>query len=144
MSFVGGKLKLKGGETLKPTSGGVKKKKKKDKDKEEGLALTIPEGQDGNEVLETVSPGGTTRAVIKDSKEDELRKALHGYELPEPSENEDRRTAAERKFEERVRKLEEERLRKLAGKSHRDRVKEFNEHLAKLSEHHDIPKVGPG
>ena len=26
----------------------------------------------------------------------------------------------------------------------RERIAEYNEHLSNLSEHHDIPKVGPG
>lgn len=33
------------------------------------------------------------------------------------------------------------RVAKLAGKTHKDRVNEFNSHLESLSEHHDIPKV---
>lgn len=43
-----------------------------------------------------------------------------------------------------VRQLEQERLKKAAAKGYRDRIKDFNEYLAGLSEHHDIPKVGPG
>lgn len=34
-----------------------------------------------------------------------------------------------------------ERVAKLAGKTHKDRVNEFNAKLEALSEHHDIPKV---
>lgn len=30
------------------------------------------------------------------------------------------------------------------GDTYRDKVNKFNEHLAGLSEHHDIPRVGPG
>jgi protein FAM32A len=37
-----------------------------------------------------------------------------------------------------------ERVAKQAAQSHRDRVAEFNQKLENLSEHHDIPKVGPG
>lgn len=37
-----------------------------------------------------------------------------------------------------------ERVSKAAAKSHKDRVTEFNNKLEMLSEHHDIPKVGPG
>lgn len=70
-----------------------------------------------------------------------LRQVLHGYELSQPDETHDRRTDAEKRHAERMSKLEEERLRKLAAKSHRERVKEFNDHLSNLSEHHDIPKV---
>jgi protein FAM32A len=32
----------------------------------------------------------------------------------------------------------------MMGKSHRERVAEFNTYLQNLSEHYDIPKVGPG
>lgn len=111
MSFVGGKLKLKGGEPLK-AGGGVKKKKKK-------------------EASDAVVPAKTDET--KDSGENDLKKTLEGYALPSPSEKEDRRTEAEKRFEERQRKLEEDRLKKLASKSHRDRVKDFNEYLGKLT-----------
>lgn len=33
------------------------------------------------------------------------------------------------------------RVAKLASKTHKDRVSEFNSKLEALSEHHDIPKV---
>ncbi|CAN1825514.1 Uncharacterized protein C31G5.21 [Linum perenne] len=35
-------------------------------------------------------------------------------------------------------------MAKMASKSHRDRIHEFNHYLANLTEHYDIPKVGPG
>jgi hypothetical protein len=35
----------------------------------------------------------------------------------------------------------DERVAKLATKTHKDRVSEFNSKLEALSEHHDIPKV---
>ena len=34
-----------------------------------------------------------------------------------------------------------DKVKKLAGKTHKDRVHEFNTKLETLSEHHDIPKV---
>jgi hypothetical protein len=34
-----------------------------------------------------------------------------------------------------------DKVKKLAGKTHKDRVHEFNSKLETLSEHHDIPKV---
>eukprot|EP00128_Syssomonas_multiformis_P005186 Colp12_sorted_trinity150504_noHs@31800 len=34
-----------------------------------------------------------------------------------------------------------ERIKKLAAKSHKEKVEEFNEKLDKLTEHYDIPKV---
>ncbi|KAI9484083.1 MAG: hypothetical protein EXX96DRAFT_520933 [Benjaminiella poitrasii] len=54
------------------------------------------------------------------------------------------KTEAQRKFEETQRRRQMERVSKAAMKSHKDRVQEFNQKLEQLSEHHDIPKVGPG
>lgn len=56
-----------------------------------------------------------------------------GYVPEQPDENADLRTAAECKFEESLAKREQERIAKLASKSHKTRVKEFNEYLANLS-----------
>ncbi|KAL1552614.1 7-dehydrocholesterol reductase [Salvia divinorum] len=56
----------------------------------------------------------------------------------------ERLTPAERRYMEQRQKIELERLAKAAKKSHRDRIEEFNQYLANLSEHYDIPKVGPG
>lgn len=50
------------------------------------------------------------------------------------------KTASERAFEE----AQERKLAEQVKKSHKERVAELNEKLSKLSEHHDIPKVGPG
>lgn len=77
----------------------------------------------------------------------------------EGSSNSSRKTDAEKRFEEVQRKRVcpcsilcnpvahwlvlqlEQRINKLAHKTHKDRVNEFNAHLESLSEHHDIPKV---
>ncbi|KAL9226923.1 hypothetical protein vseg_002680 [Gypsophila vaccaria] len=56
----------------------------------------------------------------------------------------ERLTPAERRYLERWKQLEAKRLLKNASESHRDRVNKFNQYLANLSEHYDIPKVGPG
>ena len=122
MSFVGGKLSLKGGEPLK-SAGGVKKKKKKSKP-------PADEGGGGD------GKGGEGGSGAKAS--------LAGTPLAPPAEGEDRRTEAQKRHDAKVAKLEEERLRKMATKGYRERVKDSNEHLASLSEHHDSPKVGPG
>jgi len=127
--FVGGKLKLKGGESVK---GGVKKKKKKSTGGDASLALATA---GSGEALASEGAEGVKASAA------EPVKTKDGYILPAPSAAEDRRTEAQKRHDERVRKLEEERLRKSAGKGYRDRVKDFNEHLASLSEHHDIPKV---
>jgi transcription initiation factor IIE alpha subunit len=78
------------------------------------------------------------------SKYSYMQALREGYVLPQPDEATDRRTPAERKFDDIQAKREAERVAKLASKSHRDRVNEFNAYLANLSEHHDIPRVGPG
>ncbi|KAF5368449.1 hypothetical protein D9758_002270 [Tetrapyrgos nigripes] len=54
------------------------------------------------------------------------------------------KTEAERRFDEVQKRRLAEKVAKLATKTHKDRVNEFNSHLESLSEHHDIPKVGPG
>ena len=69
---------------------------------------------------------------------------LEGEPLQQEQEHVDRRTAAERKYDEVQTKRAADKTKKMALKSHRERVAEFNAHLASLSEHHDIPKVGPG
>jgi len=56
----------------------------------------------------------------------------------------DTRTASERAFEERQAREELKSISKSAALTHREKVAAFNSHLAKLSEHHDIPRVGPG
>lgn len=54
------------------------------------------------------------------------------------------KTPAQLAFEAAQLKKQQEKLPVLAAKSHKEKVAEFNEYLGKLSEHHDIPKVGPG
>lgn len=54
------------------------------------------------------------------------------------------RTDAQRKFDE-IRRLRlDSRIHAIAGKSHRELIREFNERLESESEHHDMPKIGPG
>ncbi|KAJ2956344.1 hypothetical protein NQZ79_g7805 [Umbelopsis isabellina] len=54
------------------------------------------------------------------------------------------KTPAELKFEETQRRRQEEKIRRQAEKSHKEKVADFNRKLEELSEHYDIPKVGPG
>lgn len=54
------------------------------------------------------------------------------------------RTEAQKKHAAHLAKREQERMAKVATQSHRERVQSYNEKLSQLSEHHDIPKVGPG
>ncbi|GAA5955478.1 hypothetical protein JCM8115_006766 [Rhodotorula mucilaginosa] len=115
----GGSLKLKGG-------GAEAKKKKKKKSKsstsqklreEETAAAASGSGSD-REVASSASASGSTANPYK--------------------------TEAERRFEEVQRKRLLDKAAKQALKSHKERVAEFNEKLENMSEHYDIPKVGPG
>ena len=54
------------------------------------------------------------------------------------------KTKAEMAHEQRMKEKRKKELLASQSKSHKQKVAEFNEKLAKLSEHHDIPKVGPG
>ncbi|KAF9300727.1 hypothetical protein BGZ74_007563 [Mortierella antarctica] len=54
------------------------------------------------------------------------------------------KTAAELKFEEVQKKRQEEKVHKQAMKSHKEKVAELNRKLEEMTEHYDIPKVGPG
>ncbi|KAL8709584.1 MAG: hypothetical protein Q9220_005676 [cf. Caloplaca sp. 1 TL-2023] len=54
------------------------------------------------------------------------------------------KTEAELRHEERRRRRLEERLRREGTKTHKERVEEFNHYLSNLSEHHDMPRIGPG
>ena len=55
--------------------------------------------------------------------------------LEPPPTDADRRTAAEKRYDEQMAKREAERIAKMAEKSHRQRVAEFNAHLSSLTEH---------
>ena len=54
------------------------------------------------------------------------------------------KTEAERRHDEQRRKRLEDRLKKEGVKTHKQRVEELNRYLSGLSEHHDMPKIGPG
>jgi len=77
-----------------------------------------------------------------------IEEVVNGNQIQEQEEGEseyvDRRTAAEKRYEEQLAKREKDRISKIVSKSHRERIEEFNQRLANLSEHYDIPKVGPG
>ncbi|KAF5312664.1 hypothetical protein D9619_002859 [Psilocybe cf. subviscida] len=121
----GGSLKLKGGVA---EGGIVKKKKKKSKPKSDPPT----EEQSSSSLAEDL----LSQVDDKDKGSSRNSPALSG--------SSSRKTDAERRFEEVQKRRLEQRIKKLAHKTHKDRVNEFNNHLESLSEHHDIPKVGPG
>lgn len=123
----GGTLKLKGGVA---EGGIVKKKKKKSKPKSEASTKA--------EDLERM------KDLLSQTDDKETTTAGSGRNSPALASSSSRKTEAERRFEEVQKRRLEQRIAKLAHKTHKDRVNEFNAHLESLSEHHDIPKVGPG
>ena len=53
-------------------------------------------------------------------------------------------TESERKFREAQEKRMGKKAKELASKSHREKIEDFNTKLSQLSEHNDMPRVGPG
>ncbi|OJJ80882.1 uncharacterized protein ASPGLDRAFT_28530 [Aspergillus glaucus CBS 516.65] len=124
----GGKLKLKGS---KVSDGRVEKKKAKKAKKKEKEATGA---SSGGEVVPT--EGTTPEDGGEKSREDE-----YGSETGTVGVG---KTETERKYEEIRRKRMQERLRRDGFKTHKERVEELNKYLSGLTEHHDMPKIGPG
>lgn len=93
---------------------GIKKKKKKKKDMEKEMAASIRRSTTNSTPEKEGSSSGS---------------ASRNY------------TEAERRFMERQRKMEADRILKKASKTHKEKVEDFNRHLDSLTEHFDIPKV---
>ncbi|CAN6246296.1 unnamed protein product, partial [Urochloa humidicola] len=130
-NVVGGRLKLKG-KALDVKEGGVKKKKKKHHREESS--------QIGHDELHE---GGSSE--LPTEPYNELTEAdKMGEEEGNPHPDYDHLTPAERRYMEQKQKIDMQKMAKVANKSHRDRILDFNQYLANLSEHYDIPKVGPG
>ncbi|TPX36171.1 hypothetical protein SmJEL517_g01440 [Synchytrium microbalum] len=113
-NLIGGSLKLKG-------SSGVQKKQGK------AVKPKIESSDQKKRSSDTAASSSSTTMVASGSKSTGRPK-----------------TPAELKFEEIQRQRALERAEKMAQKSHKERVAEFNSKLENLSEHYDIPKVGPG
>ncbi|KAK6335389.1 hypothetical protein TWF696_002168 [Orbilia brochopaga] len=122
-SAIGGSLRLKG------STGGVSKpKKKKKSSKPKDDSKTDAESKK----LDTETPASDVAESSKSAAE----------ALPPPPKY--TKTEAERKFEEARKKKLDQVLLKEALKSHKEKVEGFNKYLANLSEHHDMPRIGPG
>lgn len=131
-NVVGGKLKLKG-KALDVKAGGVKKKKKNKRTQDQILQVT----EDDN------SAGGSTEQA-KDPDDQDITDVSKLSGEGKTAHYDDHLTPAERRYIEQREKLDVNRLAKISNKSHRDRIQDFNQYLANMSEHYDIPKVGPG
>ncbi|KAF9166040.1 hypothetical protein BGX21_001448 [Mortierella sp. AD011] len=91
--------------------------------------------------------GGITKKKKKKTDASKVKAALKAKEATPPPSKPVKvleKTAAELKFEEVQRKRQEEKVLKSAMKSHKEKVAELNRKLEEMTEHYDIPKVGPG
>ncbi|ETS79906.1 hypothetical protein PFICI_07435 [Pestalotiopsis fici W106-1] len=127
----GGALKLKGGK--------VSKSKKKKKDKAAGLEHALSTGEPADS-KELEKPAGKKKSPRDDERPEEED------EHDEPIEY---KTEAQKRHEEYKRKKMLELAQSSSSrpellKTHKERVEELNTYLSKLSEHHDMPKIGPG
>jgi len=88
----------------------------------------------------------TTAKKAKKTKKDKREKGDRERSASgKATAKEETRTKAELAYEAHYKRAREaQMIKEMASKSHKDKVREFNEKLSKLSEHHDIPKVGPG
>ncbi|KAI3728463.1 hypothetical protein L6452_17100 [Arctium lappa] len=125
-NVVAGKLKLKG-KALDVKPGGIKKKKKK-------IVRDLSDQIITQTIEDEISEVG---AMIEEDRKDENKSKGGGSYI-------DHLTPAERRYMEQRQKIDMQKMAKTSNKSHRDRISEFNQYLANMSEHYDIPKVGPG
>ncbi|KAL4879387.1 hypothetical protein BJY04DRAFT_193835 [Aspergillus karnatakaensis] len=145
----GGKLKLKGS---KVSDGRVKKKKTK----KSSTATAPPSSGDAeNDNLKERDVADSTnrdRSISREGSSSGARALAPGEEdasgIPQSQSQSDSqqpaKTQAERRHEEMRRKRVQERLKREGVKTHKERVEELNKYLSRLSEHHDMPKIGPG
>ncbi|KAI0422259.1 hypothetical protein F5X98DRAFT_327490 [Xylaria grammica] len=128
---TGGALKLKGAKVQKVKN----KKKSKSKDKSANLERSL-----------STTTSAETESRERDDSDDVEKVAVSGHASePEP----EYKTEAERRHEEAMKKkmqrmLEDPALASEVRKTHKERVESLNTYLSKLSEHHDMPKIGPG
>ncbi|KAB5563192.1 hypothetical protein GE09DRAFT_1111339 [Coniochaeta sp. 2T2.1] len=138
-SFGKGALKLKG-------AGGGSKVKRHKKKKDKGAP---------SDLEKNLSTGGGEAGEEKQIVAKRKRSKSPGAAAEEEAGHESdegpvrQKTEAERRFEEAKKRKLLEMSKSAAGrpellKTHKERVEELNTYLSKLSEHHDMPKIGPG
>jgi len=125
---IGGGLKLKGS---KPSGVSKSKKKKKSKKAEESDSVKLQDALAEED----------RKALAED---EDAEKSGKKVAIDEEGDIDDGKTPAQRRHEEMRRKRLDERLEREGVKSHKEKVEELNKYLSKLSEHHDMPRIGPG
>ncbi|KAJ6358239.1 hypothetical protein OIU78_005967 [Salix suchowensis] len=134
-NIVGGKLKLKG-KALDVKAGSLKKKKKKHVKKQVDSSDLV--------IHNDLSAGQSVEEAADDPNEEDVHDGGKTSEEGKTASYIDHLTPAERRYIEQRERIDVHRMAKEADKSHRDRIQDFNQYLANMSEHYDIPKVGPG
>ncbi|KAL3479765.1 hypothetical protein BJX99DRAFT_221734 [Aspergillus californicus] len=142
----GGKLKLKG---AKVSNGRVKKKKSK----KSSTSASGPTGTDNGKesAADTASKAQKDVDPIQGGQDQVEDRSTEGSSSggQQQQGQEDysvipAKTEAEKRHDEMRRKRIQERLKRDGVKSHKERVEDLNKYLSRLSEHHDMPKIGPG
>ncbi|BCS18520.1 uncharacterized protein APUU_11348S [Aspergillus puulaauensis] len=139
----GGKLKLKG---AKVSDGRVKKKKSSKKSSSATTAAGAGGAEKEREKSSEAAAAGeegsstTTTGALPGEEGEEG----NGSSTPQSQSHAPAKTEAEKRHEEMRRKRALERLKRDGIKTHKERVEELNKYLSRLSEHHDMPKIGPG
>ncbi|KAG4429313.1 hypothetical protein IFR05_015197 [Cadophora sp. M221] len=137
---VRGALKLKGS-----APSGIKKKKKKPKTSETEASNSTKKSALQSALEEEDAESSKTVVKGKEKSEEGVEEELDEVALRELEERGgDGKTASERAYEEMRRKRLHDRLQKEGVKTHKQRVEELNKYLSNLSEHHDMPRIGPG
>ncbi|KAL8288853.1 hypothetical protein RB597_000774 [Gaeumannomyces tritici] len=135
----GGGLRLKGAK--------VKKHKKKSKDKSAAADRLDKALSSGDAAA--ADDDAAAKALVVGSAGKESRRKDGGEEDDDGAQPVQYKTEAQRRFEEAKRKKLLEMAESAAArpellKTHKERVEQLNTYLSKLSEHHDMPKIGPG
>lgn len=139
--FVPGALRLKGAKVQKS-----KKKKNKNKDSEEKKALECAVSEEIGDEIDNRKTRSTSPvahdALDHYGDDDHVDRGEEtsggGYKTKAER---DREEAQKRRM---LRLMESGKAKPEMLKTHKERVEDFNTYLSKLSEHHDMPKIGPG
>ncbi|KAL8917275.1 MAG: hypothetical protein Q9208_008051 [Pyrenodesmia sp. 3 TL-2023] len=139
-SAAGGGLRLKGVNGSKITKHKKKRPKQPETEKRASSAKPDAEASESQDPIQTDE--GKDKVLTETSRASEDKIANH--ERSEDRSEARGKTEAQLRHEERRRKRLEERLEREGTKTHKERVEEFNHYLSNLSEHHDMPRIGPG
>ena len=135
IEVIPGKLKFKGDKVKDGRVDKKKKKKHSSKDKakseeeiEKPQSKPTKSDNDQKDQPEDEEPGSATN--IKKAKAEPAWMAT--------------KTEAEKRFLRMKRARLDQEVEREGYKTHKERVEDFNKRLAAQSEHHDMPKIGPG